>query len=407
MGPSLNLPDTDHPASPASASTSTATSASTPLSRTRLLRFLGVVLPIFALCHGFVVWSLVPHLALGPWGSGLGWAYGLLSTLVIPLGMLGRFLLTDQDLADRLAWLGSLAMGFFSSLFVLALLRVLFLPLLGHPDWADPSAWGVLVLALTMTVAGYVGARRLPRVVSVQVPLPDLPPELEGFTLVQLSDLHVGATIKADTIARVVDRVNELNADAVVITGDVVDGTVPRLAPHTAPLARLRARQGSFLVTGNHEYYAGVGPWIAEFRRLGLCVLLNEHRVLQGPRGGQVVLAGVTDYTAGQFDPTQASDPVAALAGAPAGLPRILLAHQPRSATAAAAAGAHLQLSGHTHGGQFWPWNHFVRLQQPFTAGLARHGALWVYTSRGTGYWGPPKRFLAPAEITRITLTRA
>jgi predicted MPP superfamily phosphohydrolase len=120
--------------------------------------------------------------------------------------------------------------------------------------------------------------------------------------------------------------------------------------------------------------------------------------------GASLVLAGVTDFNAELFDATQKSDPVAALAGSPAGLPRILLAHQPRSADAAEAAGFDLQLSGHTHGGQFWPWNHLVRLQQPYTAGLHRHGHLWVYTSRGTGYWGPPKRFGAPAEITRIRL---
>jgi predicted MPP superfamily phosphohydrolase len=136
-------------------------------------------------------------------------------------------------------------------------------------------------------------------------------------------------------------------------------------------------------------------------------VLQNEHVVLTH-REARLVIAGVTDFSAHHFDPAQRSDPSAALQGAPKDAAvRILLAHQPRSAPAAASAGFDLQLSGHTHGGQFWPWNLFVRFQQPFTAGLDRLGKLWVYTSRGTGYWGPPKRFGAPSEITRIRLVAA
>ncbi|HTY98888.1 MAG TPA: metallophosphoesterase, partial [Rhodocyclaceae bacterium] len=135
--------------------------------------------------------------------------------------------------------------------------------------------------------------------------------------------------------------------------------------------------------------------------------LMNEHEMVEHG-SARLLVAGVTDYSAQLFDPAQPSDPRAALAGAPVEYaPRILLAHQPRSASAAAAAGFDLQLSGHTHGGQFWPWNHFVRLQQPYTAGLHRLDKLWIYTSRGAGYWGPPKRFGAPAEITRLRLVPA
>jgi hypothetical protein len=172
-----------------------------------------------------------------------------------------------------------------------------------------------------------------------------------------------------------------------------------------AALAGLRSRDGTFFVTGNHEYYAGAAAWIAFLRGIGVRVLLNEHVTL-GRGEARLVVAGVTDVSAGHFDRAHASDPARALAGSPPGAFRLLLAHQPRSAPAAVAAGADLQLSGHTHGGQFWPWNHFVRLQQPFTAGLARLGRMWVYTSRGTGYWGPPKRVGAPSEITLLTLRR-
>ena len=196
------------------------------------------------------------------------------------------------------------------------------------------------------------------------------------------------------------------------ITGDLVDGSVRELAVHIAPLADLRSRHGTFVVTGNHEYYSGADAWIAELRRLGLSVLLNEHVVLvpadtRASVERPLVLAGVTDFKAAYFDSEQRSDLVRALAGAPSDAVRLLLAHQPRSAAAAAQAGFDLQLSGHTHGGQFYPWNLFVRLQQPFTAGLHRWGKLWVYTSRGTGYWGPPNRFGSPSEITLLRLVAA
>jgi predicted MPP superfamily phosphohydrolase len=243
--------------------------------------------------------------------------------------------------------------------------------------------------------------------VSVDIPVTGLPDALHGFSIVQISDIHVGPTIRVRYVEDIVDAVNRLHPDVVAITGDLVDGSVAELGEHVAPLSRLVARHGSFFVTGNHEYYAGAPAWIAEVRRLGIRVLHNEHIVID--RGGQkLVLAGVPDYSGGHFHEDHRSDPAAAMAGAPADAgARVLLAHQPRTAPAAARAGFDLQISGHTHGGQFWPWVHFVRFQQPFTAGLHRLDALWVYVSRGTGYWGPPKRFGAPSEITRLRLIAA
>jgi len=182
---------------------------------------------------------------------------------------------------------------------------------------------------------------------------------------------------------------------------------VAKLAAHVAPLAALTSRHGSFFVTGNQKYHSGVHAWIAELRRLNITVLLNEHIVLRHD-GSELVVAGVTDRSAHHFDVRHRSDPRLALDGSPPDAAmRLLLAHQTPTATAAADAGFHLQLSGHTHGGQFRPWNYFVRLEQPFTAGLHRLQDLWVYTSRGTGYWGPPKRFGAPSEITRLRLVSA
>lgn len=372
----------------------------------RIRRALWRILPVIGGLHVYIGWRLLPALPLD--GLGLAVVASLLaiSAGLVPLGLIGRFVVADADRADRLSGWGSLAMGLFSSVLVLTLVRDAVLLIAGRPALAEPTALAVLGLAGLFTLVGYVNARRVARVVRVDVPLAHLPPALAGFTIVQLSDIHVGPTIKGDYVQAIVDRVNGLDADLVALTGDLVDGSVDHLRPHTAPLAGLKSRHGTYVVTGNHEYYAGAAAWIREFERLGLRGLHNRHAVIEH-RGARLVLAGVTDYSAGAFDAAQASDPVAALAGSPAGLPRILLAHQPRSATAAEAAGFDLQLSGHTHGGQFWPWNYFVPLQQPFTAGLHRLGRLTVYTSRGTGYWGPPKRFGAPSEIAVLRLVAA
>ena len=380
----------------------------------RLIRFMMAATTLVALMHAYVGIRLLPELPGGAAVSVIAIIALIASTLLIPLGMLARFVIRRQPLSDRVSWVGVLAMGLFSSLLVLTALRDVLLLLvsplawvMAQPELANevlaPSAVAVPVLAVLISLIGFVNARRVPRILDIEVPIRDLPTPLVDFTIVQLSDIHVGSTIKRDYVQAVVDRVNALDADLVAITGDVVDGTVERLSEHTAPLAALASRHGTFFVTGNHEYYSGAEAWVTEFSRLGLRVLANTHVVLEH-EGAELVVAGVNDFTAYAFNPAWRSDPLAALAGSPAGTPKILLAHQPRSASAALAAGFDLQLSGHTHGGQFWPWNHFVSLQQPYTAGLHRLDGLWVYTSRGTGYWGPPKRFGAPSEITRIRL---
>ncbi|WP_143684810.1 metallophosphoesterase [Variovorax sp. KK3] len=379
------------------------------------------------LLHVYIGLRLLPALS----GLGAAWLLVLgalaVSALTMPLPFAGARALRGRALHDGWRWLGLLSMGWFSSMFVLTVVRDAgllsgwLLALAGSwpVDWPRVMSWSaaaVPLIATAVTLVGFFNARRVAAVVHVDVPIRDLPPGLDGFTIAQLSDIHVGPTIRRGYIQRIVDSVNRLGADMVAITGDLVDGTVAELREHIAPLAGLRARHGTFVVTGNHEYYAGAHAWIDELRRLGLRVLLNEHVVLQARsvKGAQtdeevldsaLVVAGVTDYTAVHFDAAHASDPKRALRGAPPLVrTRLLLAHQPRSAPAAAEAGYQLQISGHTHGGQFFPWNLFVPLQQPFTAGLHRLQQMWVYTSRGTGYWGPPKRFGAPSEITLLRL---
>jgi predicted MPP superfamily phosphohydrolase len=362
---------------------------------------------VFAL-HAYIGWRLLPDMPLGALPAAATALWLAASAIAIPLGLYARRT-KRQPLADRLAWASLLAIGSFSSLFVLTLVRdVAFLfGAASVEGFRDYSALAVPVLAALATLAGFVNARRRARVKHVDVPIADLPAPLHGFSIAQISDIHVGATIKRAYLDGIVDAVNELEADMIAVTGDLVDGSVGQLAQHTAPLARLSARHGAFFVTGNHEYYSGAHAWVDEVRRLGLSVLMNEHVVLEH-EGAAVVVAGVTDYSAHHFDPSHRSDPEAAIAGAPGNAAvRVLLAHQPRSAFAAAPAGFDLQLSGHTHGGQIFPWMFLVRLQQPFTAGLHRLGDLWVYISRGTGYWGPPKRLGAPSEITFLRLVPA
>ena len=396
---------------------------------------------ISLLLHAWVGWRVVPALAsvaAFPPGGALFAALLVASALLMPLGFMARRV-SRGPVAVALTWLGLLCMGLFSSLFVLTLLRDVLLVFALGATWLaalagvelgvlEPlrlwSAVAVPLLGLLATVLGFWNARRTARVVRVDVPIAGLPAALHGFTVAQISDVHVGPTIRHKYLARIVARVNALGADMVAITGDLVDGRVADLHAHVAPLAQLTSTHGTFFVTGNHEYYSGAHAWITELRRLGVTVLMNEHVVLHHDSGHQaaavageagagtprsgtapMVVAGVADFSAHHFDETHRSSPAAAMARAPQDAQmRLLLAHQPRSAEAAADAGFHLQLSGHTHGGQFWPWMHFVKYQQPFTAGLNRLKNLWVYTNSGTGYWGPPKRFGVPSEITHLRL---
>jgi len=369
------------------------------------------------LLHAYVGVRLLQPLAPWPLAVTLLCLMLAASAVLLPLALIGRRLRSPRG-RTALAWAGMLAMGLFSSLLVFTLLRDALLLAAAAVGALWPgggllegigtaTAWAVLAAALAVTALGAWNARRTAAVVRVDVPVTDLPRELQGFTIAQISDVHVGPTIRGAYVQAIVERVNRLGADMVAVTGDLVDGSVAELADHVAPLAALKSRHGTFFVTGNHEYYSGAHAWIAELRRLDMRVLMNEHVVLQHD-GSALLVAGITDHGAHHFDASHRSDPRASLSGAPVGVAmRLLLAHQPRSAMAAAGLGFHLQLSGHTHGGQFWPWNLFVRLQQPFTAGLHRLRDLWVYTSRGTGYWGPPKRFGAPSEITHLRLVRA
>jgi predicted MPP superfamily phosphohydrolase len=261
----------------------------------------------------------------------------------------------------------------------------------------------VLAVTLVLTAIGVAAALATPTVRRVTVTLERLPAQLDGFTIAQLSDLHIGPTLGERWVRRVVEVTNGLHPDVVAITGDLADGSVERLRPAVAPLGDLRAPAGVYFVTGNPEFYSGAVEWLDEARRLGIRPLENE-RVTVGRCAATLDLAGVHDLEGRGFGARFRPDLDRALDDRDPGRALVLLAHQPRMVTRAAAAGVGLQLSGHTHGGQLWPWNYLVYLQQPFVAGLHRVGPTSVYVNEGTGFWGPAIRLGTRCEITLVTL---
>ncbi|MFL5320442.1 MAG: metallophosphoesterase [Myxococcaceae bacterium] len=371
-----------------------------------------IALSIVVGLHAYIGKRLFVDSGIPAGAAAIGWALLAFGFLTIPLGFMA-FRAFPPKISRVLSWGGYLWMGAFAMLLVavagtdLVRLIVISVP---HPSVSlaagQIQAAAVLALVIPALIIGYRTARGPARIERVKVPIKDLPAELEGLRIAQISDIHIGPTLHGDFLQRVADQVNELKPDAIAITGDLVDGTVLQLRPHMAALDTLKAPLGAYFVTGNHEYYSGGPAWEAEVARHGIKVLHNEHVVLER-NGKKLVLAGVTDHEAGQFGPEHACDVAAAFSGAPENAPRVLLAHQPRTAKLAAPHKVDLQLSGHTHGGQFFPWMFFVRLQQPSVSGMANIYGVRVYTSRGTGYWGPPIRLGPSPEITELTLVRA
>jgi len=311
---------------------------------------------------------------------------------------------------DRAAVAADALLGVIWVLFVWSLLGtvprlILALAGAGGPVAARIVSGAVLLVALVLLVWGYTEAMRTSRVRRIDVTLPRLGAAFDGLRVVLLTDTHYGPINRARWSRRVVDVVNSLGADIVAHTGDIADGEVAERREQAAPLGDVRAALARVYVTGNHEYFSGAQRWVEHMATLGWEALHNRHVLLT--RGAdRLVVAGVDDRTAaGSGVPGHHADHRAALAGADPDLPVLLLAHQPLQVAGAVEHGVDLQLSGHTHGGQMWPFHYLVRLDQPVLQGLSRHGErTQLYTSRGTGFWGPPFRIFAPSEITLITL---
>ena len=374
--------------------------------------FVAILLTVLVGGHLYLTRRLVLDPALPePFGEMGRLALGLLGATLVLAPMAER--LAPPRLARALAWPASLWMGFAFYLLValaasdaLALLLGAFVePEAGRVAAARARALGVLGLAGAAGLVGLRGALAGPRVRRLELQLARWPAARDGYRIVQLSDIHLGPLLDRRFAGEIVARTNALAPDLVAITGDLVDGSVERIGDEAEPFADLRARDGLFFVTGNHDYYSGVDPWVARVRALGIHVLRNE-RVTIGEGPGAFDLAGVEDHHAHLVSAHHREDVARALAGRDPARPVILLAHDPQTFPAAARLGVDLQLSGHTHGGQIWPFALLVRLATRYVAGLHREGGSLVYVSRGTGFWGPAMRLFAPAEITEIVLRR-
>ena len=386
----------------------------------QLAIFLVVVCALTAGLHRYVWVRLVRDTALPrPWRAIATWALGVLA-----VGIPGSFALARllPPSAARVlvipfyVWLGCL---FFLMLGLLLVDLGRGAAAIGRKARGAPPpdhdrrqlvarALGSAVALGTVGLSAVSARAALGKVAvkDVTVPLARLPAARAGFTIVQLTDVHIGPTLGRAWLERIVAQVNALAPDLVAITGDLVDGSVEDLLPALEPLRALKSAHGTYFVTGNHEYYSGAEPWCRALATLGVRVLRNERVAIGGDGADGFDLAGVDDFKAKGMAPGHGSDLPRALAGRDPSRELVLLAHQPRAIDEAAKLGVGLQLSGHTHGGQLWPWTYLVYLQQPYVRGLAKHENTWIYVSQGTGFWGPPMRFNAPAEITKLTLQR-
>ncbi|MFJ9903313.1 metallophosphoesterase [Streptomyces sp. NPDC101152] len=374
----------------------------------RLMRYIPLIAPVllwtvpcWVLLYGGQHWPLPVTLA--------GTAVFVLGLAGMPLAMMRGHGRRQQD---RAAIVGDTLLGTSWILFTWSVLLGVLLRLAltlagvgGSQDRARIVTWAVLGVTAALLTWGSAEARRVPRVRRLDVRLPRLGAGLDGLRVVLITDTHYGPLDRARWSARVCETVNALEADLVCHTGDIADGTAERRRAQALPLGTVRATRARVYVTGNHEYYSEAQGWVDLMDELGWEPLRNRHLLLE--RGGDtLVVAGVDDVTAESSGLAGHRAHLAgALNGADPDLPVLLLAHQPKFVDRAAAAGVDLQLSGHTHGGQIWPFHHLVRIDQPVLAGLSSHGPrTLLYTSRGTGFWGPPFRVFAPSEITLLVL---
>ncbi len=370
--------------------------------RSRFLAFLGglALLGLFTGMKAAEVWPAHPYAAVA--GSLLLVAFFVVWQIAYRRGGAGG----ESAPGRAAAWAASLGMGAWATFLLLSVATSLAGLALSVSERGAILAASLPAVAAgaSLVIAG-LGLRQAvkgPVVKEIDVPVEDLAPGLRGLRIAQISDLHVGPTIRLRDVERVVERVLALEPDLIAITGDMADGTVERLARHVAPLARLNAPLGVYYVTGNHEYYWDAAAWIGKARELGFTPLINESRVVE--RGGaRLLVGGIPDESGGAFLPGHEPVVWRATTGGRVDF-RLLLAHRPDGVPEAERVGIDLQLSGHTHGGQFFPASLLIGLFHRYARGLARHGRMWVHVNPGTGYWGPAHRFGVPSEITLLTL---
>ena len=378
---------------------------------------------MLSIIHGIVGIRIIPFLNLSHPVKIIVWSVIVILAALPIIPIILRSKGFENESVDIFSWAGYISLGFFVLTFLTVITKDIVYILIGlftkiaayfenTIEPLDPSrrdfiqkmlSIGIITTTGASTLVGLYNARKGPTIMRSNVSLNGLGKNLNGLTIAQISDLHVGPTIKEGYVEGVVNQVNELNPDIIAITGDLVDGSVKYLAKHVEPLKDLHANVGKYFVTGNHEYYSGVDRWLDKTDQLGLTNLIDNHEIIT-KENDSITIGGVTDYRSNTIKPDHKSDANKAFYGAPKDIPKILLAHQPWSIFNAHEAGTDLQLSGHTHGGQFWPFTYAVRMANPYTAGLHNHNGTWIYVNRGTGYWGPPMRLGVNSEITLVTL---
>jgi uncharacterized protein len=374
----------------------------------RALRFGLIITAVLVLLFGVPWWTLV--WSGNRWPAAVfvaGTAIFAIAAALFPVLMFSGHGPQHRDGPARIA---DVLLGVVWVLFVWSILGNVLRAVLALAGVADPArsravtAVVILIAAILLTW-GYAEAMRVSRVRRIDVVIDRLGAGLDGLKVVLLTDTHYGPINRAKWSRGVTAVVNSLDPDVVAHTGDIADGEVSERREQAAPLGDVRARLARVYVTGNHEYFSGAQRWVEHMASLGWEALHNRHVVVTRD-GSSLVVAGVDDRTAaGSGVPGHHTDHAAALEGTDPELPVLLLAHQPQQVSGAVAHGIDLQISGHTHGGQMWPFHYLVRLDQPVLQGLSRHGErTQLYTSRGTGFWGPPFRIFAPSEITLITL---
>jgi predicted MPP superfamily phosphohydrolase len=375
--------------------------------RGRPSAFIGVVVVVLVLLHGLPWWRLV----LAPeWPDPVtivGTVVAVGALVGFPLAMVRGH---GRHHSDGLAVVGDTWLGIVWQLFAWTVIgEILGLALLvagvPAPDRQRIVACSVLVVVTVLCCWGNYQARKVPRIRRTDIVIDRLADGLDGLTIALIADTHYGPIERSGWSAKMVAAVNSLAPDVVVHAGDLADGSVEQRRRQVAPLESVQARFARVYITGNHEYFSGAVQWVDHMTALGWTVLHNKHVMIERD-GARLAIAGTDDLTAaGSGIPGHRSDLPAALAGIPDGIPVVLVAHQPKEVREAAAAGVDLQLSGHTHGGQIWPFQLIVRVEQGALQGLSRHGAgTQLYTTRGVGFWGPPFRVFAPSEISLLTL---
>ena len=390
------------------------------------LRFLVLVIGVHALMHYYFWRRMVKDHGFTPLCERLGTIAVIGLFFLLPISRILAKHFSVQQLFPLLwpayLWLGVLMLFFFFFLFTDSLkvlsyalsyaLRRLLTGKQKTEKQPDPGRRRFLARSIAFSASVIVpgasafGVKKCldpPAVTRLPVIISGLPPGFQGFSIVQITDIHIGALSMRSELAEIVTIVNSLQPDLIAVTGDLVDGDAEELADELAPLAELRAQHGVFFVTGNHEYYSGVEKWLPAIEQLGITVLNNTRTEIRRGKDS-LFLAGVTDYNAGRFGEKYAPDYNRALGGIDKKRTIILLAHQPRAVEEAALYGVDLMLSGHMHGGQIWPFNYLTPLQQPYIKGFYRHKETLLYVNQGTGYWGPPMRIGTYKEISEFIL---